>query len=210
MRDSCSMCSGPVRRRPESLPNIICSPCRKKHDLPIRGPARPKSSDPRIRHAKKLTVRCTVCDDPMWFRAGSVAAVPCCLRCRRATPLDAKVALGILVPPSAQDRARREREAAAPGLRDKARRVLLAKWKRQSRRCAYCPAAATTIDHVIPLSRGGTNFEGNLAPACRSCNSSKCARLVVEFRMLQPPLGREPATESRRPNRARPRELALL
>lgn len=30
-----------------------------------------------------------------------------------------------------------------------------------------------TIDHVIPLSRGGTNWPSNLRPACRSCNSSK-------------------------------------
>jgi 5-methylcytosine-specific restriction endonuclease McrA len=36
-----------------------------------------------------------------------------------------------------------------------------------------------TIDHVIPLSQGGTNWPANLRPACRSCNSSKDPRSVV-------------------------------
>jgi hypothetical protein len=30
--------------------------------------------------------------------------------------------------------------------------------------------------------RGGTNYEGNLTPACKQCNSSKAARLLVEWR----------------------------
>jgi 5-methylcytosine-specific restriction endonuclease McrA len=30
-----------------------------------------------------------------------------------------------------------------------------------------------TIDHVIPLSKGGTNWPANLRPACSDCNSSK-------------------------------------
>jgi 5-methylcytosine-specific restriction endonuclease McrA len=31
-----------------------------------------------------------------------------------------------------------------------------------------------TVDHVIPLSQGGTNWPANLRPACRSCNGGKC------------------------------------
>src|SRR5438105_10847814 len=30
-----------------------------------------------------------------------------------------------------------------------------------------------TVDHVIPVSRGGANWPANLRPACRSCNSRK-------------------------------------
>jgi 5-methylcytosine-specific restriction endonuclease McrA len=30
-----------------------------------------------------------------------------------------------------------------------------------------------TVDHVIPLSVGGTNWLKNLQPLCSSCNSSK-------------------------------------
>jgi 5-methylcytosine-specific restriction endonuclease McrA len=49
-------------------------------------------------------------------------------------------------------------------------------------RCAYCGAAATTIDHVIPLSRGGRNTIGNLLPACGPCNWSKHDAYLVEWR----------------------------
>ncbi len=75
-----------------------------------------------------------------------------------------------------------QRDLAAPGLKPAGRRRLLAKWKRSGRTCAYCPAPPTTVDHIVPLVRGGTNFEGNLAPACRGCNGSKAARLLVEWR----------------------------
>ncbi|OZB84333.1 HNH endonuclease signature motif containing protein [Microbacterium sp. 13-71-7] len=78
---------------------------------------------------------------------------------------------------------RGQRENAAPGLTYVQRRALLARWKQQRRTCAYCAARpADTIDHVLPLIRGGTNYEGNLAPCCRSCNSSKSGHTVIEWR----------------------------
>lgn len=81
-----------------------------------------------------------------------------------------------------KSQARRDREAAAPGLKRPARAKLLRKWQRQGRPCAYCPAPPTTVDHVVPLIRGGTNYEGNLVPACRACNSRKHFSLIVEWR----------------------------
>ena len=40
--------------------------------------------------------------------------------------------------------------------------------------CAYCGTdEKLTVDHVIPLSKGGRNDLGNLLPACLSCNCSK-------------------------------------
>lgn len=39
--------------------------------------------------------------------------------------------------------------------------------------CVYCFNKATTRDHVIPLSKGGTNNIENVVPACRPCNDSK-------------------------------------
>lgn len=76
-----------------------------------------------------------------------------------------------------------DRAASAVGLSDHARRRLLAQWRRQGRACTYCAGQVDTVDHVIPLVRGGTNHEGNLTPACRSCNSRKQDRLVIEFRL---------------------------
>lgn len=85
--------------------------------------------------------------------------------------------------PSRATRVRREQ--TAPGLTRTQREHLLAKWRRQGRTCAYCDAPADTVDHVIPLGRNGDNYEGNLAPACRACNASKCDLLLVEWRLAR-------------------------
>ena len=47
--------------------------------------------------------------------------------------------------------------------------------------CVYCAAPATTVDHVVPLARGGYEIESNLVPACGSCNSRKGAKLLQEW-----------------------------
>lgn len=48
--------------------------------------------------------------------------------------------------------------------------------------CVYCGGVAHTRDHVIPLSRGGTNAPDNLVPACRPCNGEKGSLLVDEWK----------------------------
>lgn len=48
--------------------------------------------------------------------------------------------------------------------------------------CTYCGSAENiTIDHIIPLSRGGKHVAENLAAACYACNSSKGNRLLSEW-----------------------------
>ena len=54
------------------------------------------------------------------------------------------------------------------------RRTLLA----DNPRCAYCPAPATTADHIVELDRGGDHSLENLRPACHRCNSTKGTRYV--------------------------------
>ena len=41
-----------------------------------------------------------------------------------------------------------------------------------------------TLDHVIPLARGGQHRVENLVAACKPCNSRKHARDALEFRAL--------------------------
>lgn len=48
--------------------------------------------------------------------------------------------------------------------------------------CAYCfTAPSVAQDHIVPLSRGGAHTIDNIAPACKSCNSSKGARPLIAF-----------------------------
>ena len=58
-------------------------------------------------------------------------------------------------------------------------------------RCQYCgrhavelkPREALTRDHLIPLSRGGTNDWANVVTACSPCNTRKGNRLPEEIGM---------------------------
>lgn len=43
--------------------------------------------------------------------------------------------------------------------------------------CYYCGQEATTIDHIIPLSKGGITSEDNCVSACNRCNSGKRDRI---------------------------------
>lgn len=54
---------------------------------------------------------------------------------------------------------------------------------RDGHRCAYCGAAASTIDHVLPRSRGGRNEWLNTVAACGRCNNRKGDRTPAEARM---------------------------
>ncbi len=47
--------------------------------------------------------------------------------------------------------------------------------------CLYCQKSKEAWDHIIPVSRGGTNFIWNMAPTCKPCNSSKHAQHPLEF-----------------------------
>jgi len=48
-------------------------------------------------------------------------------------------------------------------------------------RCCYCrQETKLTIEHVVPLSRGGKHSASNIAPACGSCNYSKSDKTPQE------------------------------
>lgn len=53
--------------------------------------------------------------------------------------------------------------------------------ERCKRRCVTCASADTLeIDHIVPISKGGTGAEENLQVLCRSCNRKKRAALSAD------------------------------
>lgn len=58
----------------------------------------------------------------------------------------------------------------------------IAVFQRDNYRCVYCGSPKRLeCDHVIPLSRGGTNDITNLASACYLCNRDKADLLLDEW-----------------------------
>ena len=60
-------------------------------------------------------------------------------------------------------------------------------WQRQVGKgvCHYCgssvPPRDLTMDHIVPIIRGGRSTRGNVVPACKSCNNRKKYLLPVEW-----------------------------
>ncbi len=72
--------------------------------------------------------------------------------------------------------------------RARARELRASGWwkrKRASGVCYYCRrkvgAGALTMDHLVPLGRGGRSVRGNVVPACKPCNTRKRTSLPVEW-----------------------------
>ncbi len=53
--------------------------------------------------------------------------------------------------------------------------------------CKFPAAASPSVDHVIPLSRGGTGLRENLRAAHLGCNCWKGTRLLEELEVMTPP-----------------------
>ena len=57
--------------------------------------------------------------------------------------------------------------------------------------CFYCEAIGkSSIDHIIAIDRGGVDGIGNLVPACKSCNSSKGTKTIMEWRLKRQRMGK--------------------
>lgn len=54
-----------------------------------------------------------------------------------------------------------------------------------SRRCVYCgqsvESCSATLDHVLPVARGGRHEPGNIVCACKGCNQLKGDMLPLQF-----------------------------
>ena len=62
----------------------------------------------------------------------------------------------------------------------KARKLRKSQWwlqKVQEGVCHYCGGKFNpdeiTMDHIVPISRGGKSGKGNIVAACKTCNSKK-------------------------------------
>jgi 5-methylcytosine-specific restriction endonuclease McrA len=71
--------------------------------------------------------------------------------------------------------------------RRKARELRTSQWwkrKRAAGICHHCgnrfPPAALTMDHLVPVIRGGKSTKGNLVPSCKLCNNERRHRLPFE------------------------------
>lgn len=79
-------------------------------------------------------------------------------------------------------------EATIKRERAKAREMRKTRWWQQKTApgtCYYCgkkvPFKEITMDHLIPLGRGGRSTKDNLVPACKDCNTRKKSMLSVEW-----------------------------
>jgi len=76
--------------------------------------------------------------------------------------------------------------------RAKARELRNSQWWRQQLArglCHYCgrkfPPNELTMDHIIPVARGGKSTRGNVVPCCRDCNAAKRALTPAEIILAQ-------------------------
>lgn len=79
-----------------------------------------------------------------------------------------------------EDHIRRERA--------KVREAKKSRWWQQKTAngiCYYCQNKflfkELTLDHIVPLARGGTTTPGNVVPACLSCNKKKSIETPVDI-----------------------------
>ena len=79
-------------------------------------------------------------------------------------------------------------EAEIRRQRDKARKFRKSRWWQQKLAvgiCYYCSKQfkpnELTMDHVVPLSRGGRSTKDNLVISCKECNTKKKTLLPMEW-----------------------------
>ncbi len=70
----------------------------------------------------------------------------------------------------------------------KAREMRKTRWwqqKTSAGKCWYCGGKTAfkdlTMDHLVPLARGGKSTRENIVPSCKSCNTIKKSMLPLEW-----------------------------
>ncbi len=85
----------------------------------------------------------------------------------------------------------------------KAREMRNSQWwkrKRGTGICYYCGGkfkpAELTMDHLIPIARGGKSTAGNVVPACKECNNKKKYLLPTEWEEYLESMRRHPSSDN--------------
>ena len=169
----CKACRSAINKRgyhqakPVTVTEQTCTKCQ------VTKPAGEFYREPRYKNG--LMTRCKSC-----FTAATVArrtkeqVNAAALRWRKRNPEKVREA---------------NRRIKAMRRRNERRRWTPADWDRLVARfdgcCAYCGERKDlTLDHVVPVSRGGRHAAGNFLPACVSCNSSKSDKFLAEWRLV--------------------------
>jgi len=83
--------------------------------------------------------------------------------------------------------------------RARARELRKTRWWQQKTApglCYYCGRKTAfkdlTMDHLVPLARGGRSTRENLVPSCKKCNNKKKSMLPLEWEEYLKQLGKEP------------------
>lgn len=146
---------------------------------------------------RRYTKNCRWCGKV--FPSRNKAQLACSRRCSRAWEANAKrdVAIARANAWAAANPERFSRRMAEARARRRARlasastalitdRDLRRLRDRQRDCCAYCMERKfLTLEHVVPLARGGSHSIGNLLWICKSCNCSKRHKLLIEWRYIQ-------------------------
>ena len=74
--------------------------------------------------------------------------------------------------------------------RKKSRKLRSTSWwknKLSKQICYFCkkkfPISQLTMDHLIPLVRGGKSIKNNIVVSCKSCNSQKQYETIIDQRL---------------------------
>lgn len=181
-KQQCNLCGESKYQGKGNLPKgqYRCQPCRR---------IKPSPTGPQGKPHKQIKPRqCPECLKTFSKKGKQLCCSIKCAQARRYrlgySPLNQHTADPDWVRTKPQD-PNWIRAKNAPGLKERPRRALLKQWIAQGRSCFYCDAKPVSVDHVIPLVLGGNNYEGNLVPACKWCNSSKGSLLLIEWKIKQ-------------------------
>jgi 5-methylcytosine-specific restriction endonuclease McrA len=142
-------------RRRLFLASLVCSKC----SGPVCGFPREAEDDDFYIHNREF-----------WRRLGSLNVRPTCHRCQ------------VL---AARARVNKRRVAVSASGEHFTDADVLAKFDVQKGSCVYCGMdllrSKYHVDHIVPVSKGGSNGPGNIQLTCPTCNLSKGAKSHDEF-----------------------------